>query len=275
MKRFLIAAAFSAGVLCAQTAEEVMAKVGQSQDADVAARLEFVYHQNLLVRMKRANGKLAREETREYTVTPSASGVRRELVKLNGKIQNGRKVIEYTEHGYKYKGMDIDGDLVNSFADDFGADGKSKDGVDHDLFPLRSKQQHRFVFKLIGTEKWHDHDAFHIEFTAQPDEDDDHHCWAGEAFIDRAEYQPLMVETHFTCKIPMLVKTMLGTNVKQIGFKVTYQKVADGIWFPASYGGELEFRAVFMYARTVGIGLQNSEFYRTKVDTAIKYDPVQ
>ena len=273
--RFAVVLILSAGALCAQTADEIMTKVGQSQDADVAARAEFVYHQNLLVRMNRANGKLAREETREYTVAPSANGVKRDLVTLHGKIQEGRKVIEYTEHGYKYKGIDIDGDLVNSFADDFGADEKSKDGLDHDLFPLRSNQQHRFVFKLIGPEKWRDRNAFHIGFTAAENADDDHHCWAGEAFIDAAEYQPLMVETHFTCKIPMLVKTMLGTNVKQIGFKVTYQKVADGVWFPASYGGELEFRAVFMYARRVGIGLQNSDFRRTKVDTAINYEPVQ
>ena len=43
--------------LCAQTADEIMAKVAKNQDADVAARSQFVYHQNLLVRMKRANGK--------------------------------------------------------------------------------------------------------------------------------------------------------------------------------------------------------------------------
>lgn len=275
--KLLIALGFSAAMLCAQTADEIMAKVGASQDADVAARKDFVYHQNLLIRMKRANGKLAREETRDYTVTPTANGVKRELVKLDGKIQSGHKVIEYTEHGYHYKGIDIDGELVTSFADDFGVDQKSKDGLDHDLFPLRSGQQHHFVFKLIGMEKWKDRDAFHVEFgpkKKQTEEDDDD-CWAGEAFIDTMEYQPLMVSTHFACKIPLLVKTMLGTNVQQVGFKVTYQKVADGVWFPATYGGEFQFRAVFMYARSVGIGLQNSEFRRTKVDTAINYEPVQ
>ncbi len=264
-----------AGLLPAETADEIMAKVAANQDAAVAARSQFVYHQNVLVRMKRANGKLAREETRDYTVTPGAGGVKRELVAFSGSIGKGKDVISYDKPDFRYKGLDVDGDLVQSFADDFGVDEKSKDGVSHDLFPLRSESAKKYHFKLTGTEKWHDRDVFHVEFAPNGKPgvfDDNDDCWTGEALIDKAEYQPVLVTSHFDCKIPVLVKTMLGTNVQQIGFKVTYQKFDEGVWFPVTYGGEFRFRAVFLYARSVGIGLVNSDFHRTRVDTAIKYE---
>ena len=43
-----------ASLSCAQTADEIMARVATNQDASSAARAKYVYHQNLLVRMKRA-----------------------------------------------------------------------------------------------------------------------------------------------------------------------------------------------------------------------------
>ncbi len=260
-------------LLSAQTADEIIAKVAQNQDADVAARSQFVYHQNLLVRMKRANGKLAREETRDYTVTPKADGVERELTHLTGTIGNGKNAVTYDKADFRYKNVDIDGELVQSFADDFGVDKHSKDGVSHDLFPLRTAQLPKYVFSLAGIEKWHDREVYKIEFKPSGKREIDEDCWEGEALIDKIEFQPLLVTSHLACKLPVLVKTLLGTNIKQVGFKVTYQKFDEGIWFPVTYGGEFQFRAVFVYARNVGIGLVNSDFHRTSVDTAIKYEP--
>ncbi len=268
----LITSLCAGGIRATQTADEIMAQVALHQDSAVAARSQFVYHQNVLVRMKRANGKIAREETRDYTVTPAADGIKRELVSLSGTIGEGKKAVTYDKADFRYKNIDIDGELVQNFADDFGVDKKSKDGVAHDLFPLRSELLTKYTFTLTGTEKWHDREAYHIEFQPSAKRDIDDDCWAGDALIDTVELQPLVVTSHLACKLPLLVKTMLGTNIKQVGFKVTYQKFDDGIWFPVTYGGELQFRAVFMYARTVGVGLVNSDFHRAKVDTAIKYE---
>jgi hypothetical protein len=272
MIRLYLALVLCACSLNAQTADEIMAKVAKNQDADVAARSQFVYHQNILMRMKRANGKLAREETRDYTVTPSEKGLERKLIRVAGSIGDGKKAVTYDSADFRHSNLDIDGEIIQGIADDFGHDQKSKDGVDHDLFPLRSDMLSRYVFKLSGTEKWHDRDVYHITFKGLDKDDDDHHCWAGEALIDKTEFQPLMVTSYLDCKIPVLVKTLLGTNVKQVGFKVTYQKFDEGIWFPVTYGGEFQFRAAFVYARTVGIGLVNSDFHHTQVDTAIKYE---
>jgi len=55
----------------AQTAEVIMAKVAANQDRAQQMRSAFVYRQNMLIRFKRGNGKLAREEEREYVVTPT------------------------------------------------------------------------------------------------------------------------------------------------------------------------------------------------------------
>ena len=272
MMRPLIAFTLFACLLSAQTADDIIARVAKNQDADVAARNQFVYHQNLLIRMKRANGKVAREETRDYTVTPSADGVKRELIQLTGTVGNGKNAVTYDQADFRYKNIDIDGELVQNFSDTFGVDKNSKDGVSHDLFPLRTELLPKYMFELTGTEKWHHRDVYHIDFKPSGKREIDEDCWAGEALIDKAEFQPLMITSHLACKLPVLVKTLLGTNIKQVGFKVTYQKFDEGIWFPVTYGGEFQFRAAFVYARSVGIGLINSDFHRTRVDTAIKYD---
>jgi hypothetical protein len=260
----------SAALSAAQTADEIMAQVAKNQDASATARANYVYHQNLLVRMKRSNGKLAREEVRDYTVTPTKDGVKRELIQVSGKIEKGKQLVTYDKSDFRYKGMDVDGDLVQSFADDFGVDDKSKDGLDHDLFPLRSEAIKGYRFTLVGTEKWKDRDVYHVTFEPVKGKDFDEN-WAGDVLVDKTEYQPVMVTSHLAWKVPVLVKTLLAFNLQQLGFKVTYQKFEDGVWFPVSYGGEFKFH-FFFYSRTVGMGLINSDFKRAQVDTAIKYE---
>jgi hypothetical protein len=71
--------------------------------------------------------------------------------------------------------------------------------------------------------------------------------------------------------MPLLVKTLLGTNVHGVGFTVTYQKFADGLWFPVSYGGEFELRAVFFYHRIIAIAMTNSDFRRMDVSSNVAY----
>ena len=61
------------------------------------------------------------------------------------------------------------------------------------------------------------------------------------------------------------------TNLKGLGFSVSYQKFADGLWFPVSYGGEFELRAVFFYSRKISVSMANSDFRRTDVTTNVAY----
>ncbi len=66
-----------------------MQRVAENQERALAARAAYVYDMNVFVRLKRANGKLAREESRDYVVTPGEKGAKRELLKVEGHIREG------------------------------------------------------------------------------------------------------------------------------------------------------------------------------------------
>jgi len=63
----------------------------------------------------------------------------------------------------------------------------------------------------------------------------------------------------------------LGTDIRGLGFSVSYQKFADGVWFPVSYGGEFAVRALFFYKRRISVALTNSDFRRAGVTSNIAY----
>jgi hypothetical protein len=69
------------------------------------------------------------------------------------------------------------------------------------------------------------------------------------------------------------VRTLLGTDVKGLGFSVAYDKFGEGLWFPVSYGGEFQIRALFVYKRTISISLANSNFRRTDVKSTVAFAP--
>jgi len=260
-----------------QTAGEIMAKVAENQGRAEAARAGFVYRQNVLVRLLRTDGKLSREEDREYSVTPEPDGVKREMVHFAGKYGVGGKVVAISEPGEKYKDTDIDADLAKSLADDFGNDKESRDGINEDLFPLTAKKQKNYVFTLAGRETWHDRPVFRITFEPrekprQMSEEDGGTPWAGEVLVDKSDLTPVMVTTHLAKGIPLVVKTLLGTNIQQLGFKVTYGKFDDNLWFPVNYSGEMKVRVLFLYARTISLCLVNSGFQRADVKSTIAFD---
>jgi hypothetical protein len=57
-----------------------------------------------------------------------------------------------------------------------------------------------------------------------------------------------------------------------MGFEVTYLKFDEGLWFPVTYGGEFKLRALFLYARTIGVSMQNSGFQRAVVDSKVTFN---
>ena len=252
-----------------------MANVAASQSRAEAARASFVYRQRVLVRLQRADGKLAREEDRDYIVTPDADGSKRELVHFAGKYGVNGKERAISAPGEKYRDTDVDADVAKSLADDFGNDKKARDGVNQDLFPLTTEKQKMYQFTLAGRETWHDRDVYRITF--EPGKkgasgSDDSTPWAGEALIDKADLTPVLITTHLARGVPLLVKTVLGTNFQQMGFKVVYGKFDDNLWFPVNYSGELKVRILFLYARTISLGMTNSGFKKADVKTSITYE---
>src|SRR5208283_3247462 len=91
--------------------------------------------------------------------------------------------------------------------------------------------------------------------------------WAGEALIDAAEFEPVRVYTKLSRKIPLFVRTLLGTDLPGLGFNVEYRRFDEGVWFPVSFGTEFRLRAVFFINRDITVALENSAFQRAKVQS--------
>jgi len=250
------------------TAAEIMRRAAENMDRAQAERARYVYEQNVFVRMKRANGKTAREESREYVVVPGEKGAKRKMVKLEGKVIEGKKAIPYSDPKFRIKKVDIDGEMTDSFAHDllWARHGKI------DWFPIHKKNLDRYAFTLNGTEKYREYDVWRVSYQEIKDDEGDPGCWTGEALIERGEFQPVLLTSSWDCKIPMAVKTLLGINVHHIGAKITFRRFDKDVWFPVSCGGEMKFRVLFMYARTVAFSASAANFRKADVQSSIQFE---
>jgi hypothetical protein len=242
----------------------IMRRVSENVDRGNAARAAWVYDQDIFVRLKRANGKLAREESRQYTVAPTEKGAKRKLLKVEGKILEGKKETAYDKAGYRRKDADIDGALVDTFAREILWRRDSVGPMAYG-FPLESKNLARYDFKYEGEERYRDYDVYKISFRQRDD------AWEGEALIERNEFQPVLVTSAWTGKVPAAVTIGLGTNVKQIGAKITYKRFDKDVWFPVETGGEMKLRVLFLYARTIAFSAKNAGFRKADVQSSVEF----
>jgi hypothetical protein len=276
MKLLLIAAAAASAWGQTPDIETIMRRVAMNQAKSQDLRTSYIYTQKQTLKMMRGNHKLAREEHREYTVYPKVRGIKRNLVHFDGKYESHNSFVSYDKPGYQYKGMDIDGELLDSLANDMMHDRNGRDGIGNDLFPLTYHQQLKYNFTLVKEDQYRGRRVYRIHFEPKhkphiDDLDDNGACWKGDGIIDAEEFQPITVTTSLAWKVPLLVKTLLGTNVSGVGFTVTYQKFADNLWFPVSYGGEFQVRAVFVYHRTISVAMTNSDFQHAEVTSNVAY----
>src|SRR5581483_7600736 len=163
----------------------------------------------------------------------------------------------------------LDGDLVSDLRDDLVNENRTKDGIATDLFPLKSKEQEKYVFKLVDQETINGRSAYRIAFRPK---DKDETAWKGEAVIDAEEFQPITIFTKLARRVPFWVRTALGTDLPDVGFSVSYKRQPDGVWFPVSFGTEFRLHAVFFINREITVSLQNSDFEKTHVDSVIHYE---
>ena len=157
-----------------------------------------------------------------------------------------------------------DADLIHNLRDHLLND-KSKDGLARDLFPLTSEEQKGYEFRLLGQEVEAGRNVYHISFTPK---DTAEPTWAGEAFIDAAEFQPVRVFTKMSRRIPFLVRTF-WFDLPGLGFNVVYQRQDDGVWFPSSFGTEFRIHMgpLFFFDRDISISLKNTGFEHPHVGT--------
>lgn len=289
------------------SAESIMARVATNQDTAEAERARYVYVQHARMASRRGNTIMC-EEVTDYRFTPSSDGSKEDLLKVDGRYLKNHKYINYTallprdedkpkdvdkdksatkandekdqkdRKNKKEKDKDpafdpnsdetLDRDLVENIRWGLIHD-KSKDGINAHLFPLTSKDQANYTFRMIGRERLNDRNVYHITF--RPKKKDDF-GWSGDAYIDTTAYQPVLITTGMARKIPFAVRTLLGTNVPGLGFTVTYAPQPDGVWFPVTFSTEFKIHVLYFFHRQVFLNAENREFEKTHVTSRIVGD---
>jgi hypothetical protein len=259
------------------TAQEIMKRVAANQTRAEEMRTAFVYEQRVRVRLIRGGGAVAREEVRDYVVTPTAKGSTRELKHFEGRYRNDktREMISYDKPGYEKKEVDIDANVAESLGEEFGSDRKARDGLDRDMFSFSHGKRERYRFGLEGTEEYRGRTVYRIQFEPHQKKQkgmDDWGRWKGEILVDRDEYEPVVLTAQLDSKLPLWIRTVFGTNISQVGYKVSYEKFADRVWFPVTFGTELKVKALFFYKRTISVGLVSSGFQRAEVESSVEFE---
>ncbi len=248
----------------ALTAAEIMARVAAKQDRSEQVRKQYVYRQHIHVVTRKTNGKLMREETTDYHVVPQADKTQRQLEKLIGKYWKKGKYVEFS--GEPVPDADsLDADLVKGMREDL-IEPKTKDGFGQNQFPFSSKKLRDYSFKLVGRETFQGRDAYRIGFAPA---DKTEYDWAGEAYIDATDFEPIYVYTKLSRRLPFAVRTLLGTDVPGVGYSLHYEKQPGGVWFPKSYGTEFGLHVLFFLNREIMVSLDNKDFQQTHVETKI------
>ncbi len=213
-------------------------------------------------------------------MTPTSDGSEKERTLFRGKYFDRGKTVEFDEPGFEHKKIDLDADLVKGLADSFASDQSTRDGIEHDLFPLNSKEQRKYNFKLEGADEYRGMPVYRITFDPKKKAGlpgcrrsgrrrracGPARFWSIATNSSRCSSQP-----RWRPEVPLWVKAMFGTDIQQLGFKVTYQKFDEGLWFPVTYGGEFKVKALFLYSRRIAISMKNSGFERAVVDSKVRY----
>jgi len=263
-------------------AAAIMARVAANQDKAEDARTRYTYVQHAHI-VSRKGKTIMCEEVTDSRITPSPKGYDARLLKLEGRLFSKGKYVSYTqlppvkasdnskvETDNDSLTIDIredhtDRDLVENMRKSLTSD-DSKDGIDQRLFPLTTKDQEGYQFQFAGRERMNGREVFHIVFRPK---DKSEFGWKGDAYIDAADYQPVVVSTDMARKVPLAVRTLLGTNVPGLGFTITYAPQPDGVWFPVTLGTEFKLHVLFFFSREILIGADNRDFQKTHVTSRI------
>jgi hypothetical protein len=248
------------------TAADIMARVAANQDRSDKLRAEYLYHQHIHIVTRKANKKLIREESTDYLVIPTPDGTKKELKLITGRYWHKGRYVEF-KHQPAPEPDSMDADLIKDFRNDTTNE-QSKDGLARDYFPLTTDEQKKFQFRLLGKETLQGREVYHLSFGPLDKKDYD---WAGEAFIDATEFQPVTVFTKLSRQLPFLVRELL-VDLPGIGFNVQYRRQPDGVWFPSTFGTEFRLRVLAFIARDISISLENTDFEHTHVETKMKVE---
>lgn len=272
----------------------IMRKMADKTEAASEARRQYVYHQHVQSSFLKTNGQLICRESRDYTVIPQETTTERKMVSFAGVCRQGNKMVPYSPPGQVLPGarerpagagdrlaaqVTSDRESIAGVIDDFAVDQKARDGIPRRLFPLSASELTRYTFTLKADTMIDGRPAHDILF--EPVDIKKSHCididangcspWKGEAWIDAEDLQPVRIDTQLAKGVPMVMRVMLGFNLHQLGFSLTYRRVAPGVWFPATYGTEFRITLLWGYKRTITLSMENTDFKRTDAQSTIEF----
>jgi len=292
--------------LMAQTAPkqgdamEIMKKVAANTAAAIEGRRQYVYHQRIRAGLLQSNGQVVCRESREYTVVPQLTTTEKKLVSFSGECREGKQMVTYPEPSVARPGVKekaeievVDGrENIAGMIGGLANDKKSRDGIPPQLFPLGARELEYYRFTLKGETTVKGRRTYEITFApaerkgicididggkddaGNGDTGPEHFCrpWKGEAWIDAEDYQPVRIDTQLWKGVPWGVRVFMGINLREVGFSLTYQRVADGVWFPATYGTEFRITVFWGYKRTITLSMENTDFKKADAQSTVQFD---
>jgi hypothetical protein len=138
--------------------DAIMTRVADNQDRSDALRKQYVCRQRVHIVTGKPGGKVMREETAEYDIVPTATGIQKQLKLLTGR------------YWYEGKYQDFKGEPIPA-AESWDADyirdvrmcltgEKSRCALAPQLFPLTSEEQRKYDFRLMGQDILRGRDAY-------------------------------------------------------------------------------------------------------------------
>lgn len=255
-------------------AGRIMEAVAQNQQRAVDARSKYVYRQEVFLRAQQRNKKLVGEETRVYDVLPEAQGAKRVLVDRQGKLIHKGRALTWAKDGLPDPQNDLmDYEMITNMNEDLGADGKGKDGVKVEFFPLVPAKLPLYEFKLHGAERYEGRHVWKVTFQPKAKGLEAWNSpWEGELLVDQQELQPLLMTSFLSKRLPLGVRMLLGTDIKNFGFKVRYQRFEEGVYFPVACSGEFKLDVLFFLKRDFALSMTNSAFRKTNVESSVNFE---
>ncbi len=254
------------------TADEIMQRVIENQTHSQDARKNWVYTQEVFARSAQRNKTVMREETRTYRVLPNAKSNKREPLTMAGKRRVKGKLENYDA---PLKDDDSVDEWVSEVVDaskDEEKKGGLRDAFTPNVFPLAGDKLTGYVFTRKKDAEFRGHSVYAVEYKPKKNGKYDYvgDPWEGEVLVDKASFQPVFISSFLEFKMPMAVKILLGTNIRDLGFKIEYDKFGD-VWFPVKGSGEFKLDAVWFFKRNGSYSMKCYDFKKGTVESAITF----
>ena len=275
LSTWILAVCFSADT--SLTADVIMQRVIENQTRAQEARTQWVYTQEVFARSTQRNKTLMREETRTFRVLPSEKSTKRELLAVTGQRRVKNKLERYDG---ALSGKDDDTNTIDEWVSEL-AEGKEshdeskggiRDAFGPNVFPLASDKLKGYRFTRKNDTEFRGHAVYAVEYKPLKNGKYDYvgDPWEGEVLVEKASFQPVFISSFLEFKMPMAVKILLGTNIRDLGFKIEYDKFGE-VWFPVKSSGEFKVDAVWFFKRNGSYSMKCYDFRKATAESSVTF----